>query len=90
MDTFNFSSPMKVIAQFISLISKTSVEFDKQYLSIILTRQLLRAGKYVDAHKSMNDFKPKQPDVSEGASKEVMLYFEWVLVAKKVLFKELF
>jgi len=49
--------------------------------------QYLRAGLYKQAHIALQKAKPEVP---EELNKDAFLYFEWVLVAKKVLFKQFF
>ena len=61
----------------------------KNFVEILRTRFLMRAGKFLDAHKLMVEVEPKLPKEFSN-SKECYLYLEWVLVSKKVLYKQFF
>ena len=62
-------------------------------VNILKARQLLRAGKFADAHVLCMELKKEildpssEEDLSENDQIKVYTYFEFILVLKKVLYK---
>ena len=83
--------PMEALAKFEGIKCEKFAE--KTMLKIIKTKQLVRAGVYVEAHaliseveSDLNEFKLQNPNDQVHA----LLNLEYVLVAKKVFYKEYF
>ena len=70
---------------------KNSDDFTRNYVDVVLARQHQRLGMYKEAHILITNLAPKvEIKGKTQVDKEVCLYFEWLLVAKKVFYKQYF
>jgi tetratricopeptide (TPR) repeat protein len=86
---FYGKSPIEALAKYGAMVDeyKDSDAFVAKLVGMRQALQYLRAGLYKQAHIALLKAKPEVP---EELNKDAFLYFEWVLVAKKVLFKQFF